>query len=255
MCVCLTGAGRSLEEDEEASLSADEVTATNELADDYGVPNLFDFEGHLSAITAHRHKRQANSNKRYILFILDSSGSIGSAQFTMMKNVLSDLLPLFCGNVLYGVMSYGARLERNICFDCMQSDRPKLQSALRSIAYHYGPSTRSGDAIRCACNYMLSRSCGYYNEGNSITDVVFLTDGRSNRGENVCTATKCIPRGVNVISIGVGNRINYDELECIEGDNGASPHIFDVKDLKGLEQLQRQVVSHLITERKRCKAI
>ena len=43
--------------------------------------------------------------------------------------------------------------------------------------------------------------------------------------------------GVNVISIGVGNKIDYDELECIEGDNGASSHIFDVKDLAGLKDL------------------
>ena len=172
--------GRSVQD--EAKPSYDEVTATNELMDNYSVPNPFDFDGHLSAITTHRNKRQANSKKRYVLFILDSSGSIGSAQFTLMKEVLSNLLPLFCGNALFGVMSYGAKLERDICFNCDQIDRFKLQQALRSIKYHYGSSTRSGDAIRCACDYMLSRSCGYFNELNSITDVIFLTDGHSNSG-------------------------------------------------------------------------
>ena len=102
---------------------------------------------------------------------------------------------------------------------------------------------------------MLSRSCGYYNEENSITDVVFLTDGQSNHGENVCTAANCIPQNVNVISIGVGNRIDYDELECIEGDNGAGSHIFDVNDLEGLKRLQERVVKHLIAGQKRCKAL
>ena len=208
--------------------------------DDYSVPNPFDFDRHLSAITAHRSKRQANSKKIYVLFILDSSGSITSPQFTTMKEVLSDLLILFCGNALFGVMSYGAKLERNICFNCNQTDRPKLQQALRSIKFHRGSSTRSGDAIRCACDYMLSRSCGYYNELDSITDVIFLTDGRSNRGENPCTAVECIADGVNVISIGVGPNINYDELECIEGDNGGVPHIFDVKDLAGLKELKKK---------------
>ena len=223
--------------------------------DDYSVPNPFDFDMHLSAITSDRHKRQLYSKKRYVLFILDSSGSIGSQDFNTMKNVLSDLLPLFCGNTVFGVMSYGAKLERNICFNCKQSDHFKLQQALRSIQYHYGPATRSGDAIQCACDYMLSKSCGYYNEPDAITDVIFLTDGKSNKGVDVCTAADCIPLGVNVISIGVGNNVNYKELECIEGDNGAAPHIFDVKDLGGLKQLLDQVIIDLITDQKICKPL
>ena len=246
---------RSLQEDEAQQPSVDDNTATNELMDDYSVPNPFDFDGHLSAITTHRNKRQANSKKRYVLFILDSSGSIGSAQFTLMKEVLSELLPLFCGNASFGVMSYGAKLEKDICFNCDQTDRGKLYQALRSIKYHHGGSTRSGDAIRCACDYMLSRSCGYFNEPNSITDVIFLSDGHSNSGENVCSATNCIADGVNVISIGVGNKIDYDELECIEGDNGASSHIFDVEDLSGLKDLLAAVVKFLGDNRQQCKYI
>ena len=249
-----TGNVRSLQGDEALPL-ADNIATTNILLDDNTVPSQFDFNGHLSAITAHRNKRSANSRRRYVLFILDSSGSIPSSQFTMLKEVLSGLLPLFCGNAIFGVMSYGDRLERNICFDCDQTNRPKFIQALRSIAFHNGRSTRSGDAIRCACDYMLSRSCGYFNEPNSITDVIFLTDGQSNRGENVCTAASCIPRGVNVISIGVGNRIDYDELECIEGDNGFPGHIFDVTDLAGLQALQKRVVDHLIQNQLSCRNI
>ena len=43
----------------------------------------------------------------------------------------------------------------------------------------------TGDAIRCACDYMLSKSCGYFNELNSITDVIFLTvmEALANCGE------------------------------------------------------------------------
>ena len=85
---------------------------------------------------------------------------------------------------------------------------------------------------------MLSRSCGYYNEPNSITDFIFLTDGHSNHGENVCAATNCFADGVKVISICIGSKIDYDELACIEGDNGGIPHIFDAKDLTGLQMLK-----------------
>ena len=123
-----------------------------ELIDDNSVPNPFDFDGYLSAVTRHRSKRGTGSKKRYVLFILDPSGSITSPKFTRMKQTLSKLLPLFCGNAIFGVMSYGAKLERDICFDCDQKDRLKLQHALLSIKYHNGRYTRSGDAIRCACD-------------------------------------------------------------------------------------------------------
>ena len=225
------------------------------LMDDNSAPNPFDFDGHLSAVTRHRNKRGTGSKKRYVLFILDSSASIKSSQFTMMKQALSNLLPLFCDNAKFAVMSYGAKLERDICFDCEQTNRVKLQRALMSIKYHKGRYTRSGDAIRCACDEMLSRSCGYFNEPNSITDVIFLTDGHSNYGENVCTATNCITDGVNVISIGIGNKIDYDELACIEGDNGGVPHIFDVKDLTGLQMLLTLVGNYISTNQQMCKRI
>ena len=98
--------------------------------DDYSVPNPFDFHGHLSAITTHHNKQSANSKKRYVLFMLDSSGSIISEQFTTMKDVLSDWLILFCGNIKFGVMSYAAIIERNICFKCDQSNHHWLRDAI-----------------------------------------------------------------------------------------------------------------------------
>ena len=85
--------------------------------------------------------------------------------------------------------------------------------------------------------------------------MIFLTDAHSNRGEDPCTAAECFAAGVNVISIGVGNKIDYDELECIEGDNGASSHIFDVEDLSGLKDLLAAVVKFLGNNQQQCKYI
>ena len=49
--------------------------------------------------------------------------------------------------------------------------------------------------------------------------------------------------------------VEKDELECIEGDNDASSHIFNVNDLAGLRQLQKDVIDYLIQNRKICKNI
>ena len=48
-----------------------------------------------------------------------------------------------------------------------------------------------------------------------------------------------------MISIGIGNNIDYDELECIEGDNHPSSHIFDVEDYDDLILLKDSVIAFL----------
>ena len=233
--------------------------------DNNDTPQDFDLEGHLATIRRSRHKRQIG-NKRYVLLILDSSGSITAASFNSTVKILSNLAPLFCGNALFAVMTYDSIIEQHMCFEsCDQLDRikgsliagHKLWKAISCIPYRNGPSTRSGDAIRCACDNMLHHTCGFENEPNSVIDVIFLTDGRSNMGENVCSATKCLNRfskkRVNVVTIGIGSFIDYTELDCIKGDLGASSHIFDVTNIAGLEVLQEEVVRHLNATQRDCR--
>ena len=208
-------------------------------------PEPFDIDGHLINIRNyhHYHYRRQGTKKWYILLILDTSGSIGKANFDLMTATLSTLVPLFCGSTKFGVMTYGDKIQRDICFNCNQADRGKLFAAISSISYRDGPKTRSGDAIRCACDKILQRTCGYYDEDNALIDVIFLTDGRYNSGENICTATKCLNQfggKASVVSIGIGDNINLDELECIKGDNAATSHIFDVENLAGLVNLQKE---------------
>ena len=185
--------------------------------------------------------------------MLDSSGSIGSTEFTRLKAALSSLVPLFCEVNKFAVMSFGAKIERNICFSCDQGgdedDRAKLRNALLSINYHRGSSTRTGDAIRCACDYMLKSSCGFHNDDRSVvTDVILFTDGRSNKGESPCYATKCFPHYVNVIPVGIGNYAGRDdELACIQDNNAPSGnhYFFTLTSIDGLEKLLQTVFDNL----------
>ena len=221
---------------------------------------LFDFGTHFSAITNHHLNRRMTGEKRYVLFILDSSGSIGITDFTKMKEILGNLVPLFCKETKFAVMSYGDKIVRDICFSCDQNETYNFQflNALHSIEYHNGPSTRTGDAIRCACDYMLQASCGHHREADSITDVIIITDGHYNKGENPCFAARCFQSAYNVIPIAIGESTDYDELSCIEGDNGpTSGQIFDVRDIEGLEALYNSTLAYLnnSTINERCRKI
>ena len=139
---------------EEPSHDDDKEIITS-LADDI-IPEPFDIEEHLSVVKANRQKRWLTGNQeRYVLFIIDASGSIKSSRYRDAVNVLGDLSPLFCGAKL-AVMTYSNYVYREICFNCRQDNPLKIRDTIRSLTYH-GGETASGDAVRCACDYTVSK--------------------------------------------------------------------------------------------------
>ena len=239
------------------STSSDELT--EEMIDDFTenitaqlnkdiVPMPFDLEKELSNIKAHRQKRRAitNQENKYVLYILDSSGSIGKSNFINMTNVIAQLSLFHCSNITkIAVMSYSSYVYKNYCFDCDQSNLLTRFNTISSIPYH-GQLTASGDAIQCACDYMLNSPCGFPRiTGHNAPeiDVIFITDGHSNRGKDVCTAASCWSSfyNINVFPIGIGKNIDYRELDCIKGkiENGAE--LFNLKDFNELLMLLAEV--------------
>ena len=219
----------------------------NNEVDDNISPENFNLEEYLSIIKTHRNKRQSSGKKRFVLFILDTSGSITESNFNKVTSAAADLVPLLC-DAKVAVMTYSTNVYREICFNCNQGSKAALRNAIASIRYR-GGLTASGDAVRCACDYMLNSPCKFkrniYNP--PIVDVIFLTDGRSNKGEDVCTATKCLDTisNVNVFPIAVGSSINWHELNCIKGNNGNPNDILSITDLDALLNLIRTSITKL----------
>ena len=87
------------------------------------------------------------------MFILDSSGSIRLANFNSAKYILSDLMPLFCGNNLFAVMSYmGLSLKEISALIVIKEMDIMLCSDKQYSLYHIIEVVllASGDAILCA---------------------------------------------------------------------------------------------------------
>ena len=233
---------------EEPSHDDDKEIITS-LADDI-IPEPFDIEEHLSVVKANRQKRWLTGNQeRYVLFIIDASGSIKSSRYRDAVNVMGDLSPLFCGAKL-AVMTYSNYVYREICFNCRQDNPLKIRDTIRSLTYH-GGETASGDAVRCACDYMFNSPCGFprNSRGNPpIVDVFFLTDGHSTMGEDVCEATKCLNsfNNINVFPIGIGSNNNINELHCIRGSNGGGSGILmTLTDFNALKTLRDDILSQV----------
>lgn len=136
-----------------------------------------------------------------------------------MKNAISLLTSLICKPVKVAAMTFNHEYHLEFCFDCFDNDctgRQETHDALQAMVYRAG-WTHTAGATQCACNVLLSASCGLPSHAACI-DVVYITDGKSNdpHSLNVCNEVRCLHNrfGVNTHAIGIGN-YNEKELQCI----------------------------------------
>ena len=227
----------------------------------------FDLKEYLSDINIHRQRRRSEAVKRYVLFVLDTSGSIRDDNFKKMLHVVSELVPLFCGNISFAIMTFGNIIKQEICFDCRMKDND-IAPFIQSIVYRDGSKTRTGKAAKCACTEMLTSNCGYeIPRGSHIfTDVIFITDGYSNGDLDVCKETECFEQDIKnhynslsrdtildmyVFAIGIG-RPKYEELSCIVGNLTTLRSEFSVGSFYEFEQLKNQTVIQLANNTIKC---
>ena len=155
---------------------------------------------------------------QHILFLLDTSGSIGTNSFEEMKDALSKLTLLFCKPIQIAVMTFNHEYKLEFCFNCHDNDlngRQATAQAIKDIEYRSG-WTHTGGAAKCACERVLHPSCGLPITADCV-NVVFITDGQSNDPtREICDEVKCMHHrlGVNTYAIGINN-FNQQELDCI----------------------------------------
>ena len=231
--------------------------------DDSIIPEPYNFNYHLDTALAHQSRRKRmsmNCNDRYLLFMLDTSGSIGKKTFTRMVSNLSQLVPLFCGNTKIAAMTFGSHIYHEFCFKCDVNNGQNIfamEEAIKSIPYH-GGWTHTGEAVKCACDNILTIPCGLpkrkeYRKCPAPIDVVIITDGKSNGDLDVCEEVKCFGShnfyDISTFSIGIGNTPDTDELKCIQDlDQDNTGHIFfDIENFEELEELIKEVIEYLST--------
>ena len=171
-----------------------------------------------------RQRRQSDSCKdsnvkHSILFVLDTSGSIGRQTFQRMTAALSNLTKFFCKPVQFALMTFSDGRWLEFCFNCFENTlagRVAAGEAIANATYH-GGLTHSGKAARCVCNELINiQKCGLFQ--SSCIDVIFITDGYSNGPFNVCKEVECLHnnqyRTINTYAIGIKN-YREAEIQCI----------------------------------------
>ena len=200
-----------------------------------------------------RYRRQARSSncedpnsERYVLFMLDTSGSIGLDNFPMMTDSVSKLVRHFCRRIKVAMMVFDHYRYLEFCFDCFDNtcdERRAAQDKIKSVQYH-GGGTHTASATQCACDNILTPSCGFEasSTNEACLDVIYITDGKSNDPIlEVCDAVDCLYNkpntDVTVYAFGIGDNVNETELNCIARNRNSDGHsvgnsIFRVPDFQ-----------------------
>ena len=202
----------------------------------------------------HRYRRQAQCSTQYILFVLDTSGSVGLNEFNRVTEVLSELVLFFCSPIKVAVMTFDHEYFVEFCFDCFDNTcggRLDARSAIKTINYNYGRSgtrfTHTAGAAQCVCDFMLSQTCGLPVAAGCI-DVVFITDGRSNDPQlDVCQEISCLHNRYGTTTYAIGIARAYDkELECISDADPNSFHLFNFRDFDEFVITFNELVNKLL---------
>ena len=238
---------RSLEDEKEFPINTKELQSF-----DATVPvEPFNMEERVRAIHERRRRQScpgpndSEDNIRYVLFIVDASGSIGR-DFERVKMVLANISELLCGNVRVAMITYTSVINLEFCFDCY-TDRSYIADAILR-ARTVGGWTHTTDATKCACETMLTEECGLpLGIRTKNIDVVYFTDGRHNGpcrshlgNELLCLHQR---RNINTTAIAVGDAA-VESVQDLENPENLG-HIFDVDNIDELVSLFKDMLEIL----------
>ena len=222
----------------------------------------FNMEEVVGAIHARRRReicpdsatQTAQERIRYVLFILDTSGSIGSRNFQEVKEILADLSATLCDHLRVALLTYSSDFNLEFCFKCYNNSND-IFDAIMNTRYR-GGATRTTAATRCACQTMLTTECGLpYGVYTPNIDVVYLTDGRPNghcSGTTLSDELECFHSdkrpNINTYAIGIGwaSLDTVNAMAKVRDPDDA--HVFNVDTFEDLKFLFSIILDLLSTD-------
>lgn len=148
-----------------------------------------------------------------LVFVLDSSASLSSADFDSTKYFVSSVLDQFnVGKVRVSVVVYSTSVSAAFYLNTYNS-KAEVQKAVDGIQRNAG-STRTDLALNFAVDNVFTIAHG--SRPGAAKVLILLTDGKSeNRVATMAAAARAKTRGINVFTIGVTSAIDLRELDRI----------------------------------------
>ena len=178
------------------------------------------------------------------MFLLDSSGSVGSSDFQKLKEFVAQFAQsVEIGNgpneVQIGAVTWSTRVYNQFNMNTF-STKSALLNAINGISYDSG-STYTHLALRYIRVNSFQPSAG--DRANVPNILVVITDGRSSYPSQTVIAAQALHAipGLTIFAIGVGDGAT-DELGIIASD---LRKVLGVKDFSTIQVLQTVIQRHI----------
>uniref|UniRef100_A0A2C9K9Z8 Chitinase n=1 Tax=Biomphalaria glabrata TaxID=6526 RepID=A0A2C9K9Z8_BIOGL len=180
-------------------------------------------------------------DKADVIFLLDSSSSIGHANYVEQLRFAADITQNFRigpDDVRFAAVIYGSDAHR--LFDLSSYfDHNSVYQAITSATY-LSSSTNTAEALRLITDLSMFGSARGGRDGSKKI-IITLTDGMSD--DPVATRQRVDElkqRGIRFVSIGVGNSVDIDELTVLAS---SSDDMFCVESYEAIHKLHDEIVS------------
>ena len=164
-----------------------------------------------------------------LVFVLDTSGSIRARNFQQVRsfvyNFSIELLPSMqsqdtMSRSRLGIITFSDTANEYIALNTT-FDRHQVIRLIQNLPYH-GGNTNTGAGLE------LMRQQDWREEVSILRVALVFTDGKSNKGDPVEKVSQAVHDHIPpivVYTLGVGKRVNEDELQTIASRAETSSHI------------------------------
>ncbi|CAI9721272.1 type VI, alpha [Octopus vulgaris] len=181
-----------------------------------------------------------NQSMADIVFLLDSSGSVGASNFQKMLQFVKNMVNGFDvgkDTVRIGVSSFSNQPVQHFALNTY-FNRSLIIDAISKLPYYQG-STNTASAISLLRSSVFTAASGDRPTAPNIA--IVITDGQSNDPLSTAAQAKALRQaGTILFSIGVGSGVNTKELNNMASDPDKD-HVFTVSDFSAFGSIQKEL--------------
>jgi len=178
-----------------------------------------------------------NESVMDLVLMVDTSSSVGQANFVLIKDFLANIFgnfPIGATETRVGMVTYNN--DVNIKF--YLNTHTQKEDILRAITeFEYeGVGTQTGKALIQTTANMFRSETGHRDGVPSVT--ILITDGRSQ--DPVIQAAQHLQKQSRVMAVGIGSNADIQELQTIATGEGMD-NVFMVSNYESLTQIQDEL--------------
>ncbi|XP_062568078.1 collagen alpha-1(XII) chain-like [Saccostrea cucullata] len=174
-------------------------------------------------------KQECKSASTDVVFLLDSSGSVGSENFKKILNFTKAIVSRFTvgpHNTLVGIETFASTVHHQFALDA-NKNMATLLTAVDNVPYQTG-----GTNIEAALKYVNDYSFKPGGRRNAEKILILITDGQTYSPNGTAIQAKSLRKtNIKVFCIGIGHSINSKELQHI---SSGADHTFLIEDFNSL---------------------